>query len=169
MIVIALGANLPSAAGAPSATLEAALADLARDGVRIVRRSRWYVSPADPPADQPRYVNGVALVATDRSPGEVLELLHAIERRYGRVRAAPNEARTLDLDLIDYHGMVRLGPPGPTLPHPRAHLRAFVLLPLAEIAPEWRHPVHRNTAAELVRDLPLTEISMLDEPIEKKG
>lgn len=168
MIVIALGANLPSNAGEPRKTLESALSALAKEGVAILRRSRWYVSPADPPSAQPDYVNGVAIVASERSPDALLDLLHAIEARYGRVRRTKNAARTLDLDLIDYGGLVQNGPPGPTLPHPRAHLRAFVLLPLSEIAPEWRHPVQRTTALELLRRLPSTRIEALAEPIELK-
>jgi 2-amino-4-hydroxy-6-hydroxymethyldihydropteridine diphosphokinase len=168
MILIALGANLPSKAGLPRATLEAALADLASESVRIVRRSCWYVSAPDPPADQPHYVNGVAVVETERSADDLLRLLHMLECRYGRVRAVPNAARTLDLDLIDYHGMIRNGPPGPTLPHPRAHLRHFVLTPIAEIAPRWRHPVQRKTASELAADLPAAEINMLNEAVEKE-
>ncbi|HJS30836.1 MAG TPA: 2-amino-4-hydroxy-6-hydroxymethyldihydropteridine diphosphokinase [Alphaproteobacteria bacterium] len=169
MILIALGANLPSTAGPPRATFEAALAELAREAVRIVRCSHWYTSAPDPPADQPYYLNGVAIVETERPPDDLLRLLHALERRYGRLRAAPNAARTLDLDLIDYHGLVRVGPPGPTLPHPRAHLRRFVLSPISEIAPGWRHPVHRKTAAELADDLPPAEVNMLIEPIEKES
>lgn len=169
MIIIALGANLPSVAGPPRATLEAALAELAREAVRIVRRSHWYASAPDPPADQPRYINGVAIVESEHSPEALLGLLHALERRYGRVRGQPNASRTLDLDLIDYHGLVRAGSPGPTLPHPRAHLRRFVLVPIAEIAPDWRHPSRGKTAAELARDLPPAEINMLNEPVEKES
>ena len=105
MILIALGANLPSRAGSPRETCEAALAALEAAGVRIEARSRWYASPPDPPSDQPWYVNGVVKVATDLEPGPLLDRLHRIERDFGRGSRAEtvrNAARPLDLDLIDY-------------------------------------------------------------------
>jgi 2-amino-4-hydroxy-6-hydroxymethyldihydropteridine diphosphokinase len=140
MIVIALGANLPGPAGDARAQLERALALLPEHGVKVVKRSHWYRSPAWPPSDQPDYVNGVALVRTALGPARLLRALHAIETALGRRRESKNAARSVDLDLIDYHGRVRRAPP-PVLPHPRAHLRGFVLAPLAEVSPGWRHPV----------------------------
>jgi len=100
MILIGLGANLPSAAGAPRATLEAALAALARDGVRLAARSRWYRSAPLPRSSQPDFVNGVAAVETRLAPRDLLALLHRIEARLGRARGEPNAARTIDLDLL---------------------------------------------------------------------
>lgn len=154
MILIGLGANLPSAAGAPRATLEAALAELAAAGVAVERRSPWYRSAPVPAAadHQPWYVNGVAAVATSLGPVELLALLHRIEARFGRVRRRRNEARALDLDLLDYDGLTRQE--APVLPHPRLHERAFVLLPLQDVAPGWRHPVSGKTVAELISSLP---------------
>lgn len=139
MIVIALGANLPGPAGDARAQLEHALALMPAHGIKVIKRSRWYRSPAWPPSDQPDYVNGVAIVRTALGPARLLKALHAIEAALGRVRGAANEARSVDLDLIDFNGRVRRAPP-PVLPHPRAHLRGFVLAPLAEVAPGWRHP-----------------------------
>ncbi len=150
-IYIALGANLPGPAGPPRATLEAALVRLAAAGIRIVRRSRWYRSPAWPDPADPEFVNAVAEVETALPPAALLALLHEIEAALGRTRAAANAPRALDLDLIDYHGAVEAGPPA--LPHPRLHRRAFVLLPLAEIAPGWRHPVSRRAIGDLVAAL----------------
>jgi 2-amino-4-hydroxy-6-hydroxymethyldihydropteridine diphosphokinase len=155
MILIGLGANLPSDVGEPRATLEAALAELEREGVRVVARSRWYRSAPVPRADQPDYVNAVASVETVLNPRDLLALLHRIERKFGRVRGAPNVARTLDLDLLAYRDRVSEGGEGaPILPHPRLHERAFVLLPLADIAPDWRHPRLGGTARELAAALP---------------
>jgi 2-amino-4-hydroxy-6-hydroxymethyldihydropteridine diphosphokinase len=156
MIVIALGANLPSqAAGPPRASLERALADLAARGITVKGRSRWYESAPVPASDQPWFVNAVALLETELPPGRLLETLHAVEAALGRVRGRTrNAARAADLDLIDYHGRVSGPADWPLLPHPRLHERAFVLKPLAELAPGWRHPVLGLDAAALLRRLP---------------
>lgn len=161
MILIALGANLPGLAGTPRDNCEAALVALGAAGVRVIRRSRWYRTPPWPPgADQPWYVNGVAAVETKLDPAALLALLHRIERDFGRVRTAgtANAARPLDLDLIDYDGLVRDSPP-PVLPHPRLEGRAFVLRPLAEVAPGWRHPGSGRPLTALLADLPSDAIA----------
>ena len=106
-----------------------------------------------PPSDQPWFVNGVAAVATALAPAPLLALLHRIEAAFGRVRGAPNAARALDLDLLAYGARVQTPPPGslePTLPHPRLADRAFVLLPLAEVAPAWYHPATGRPLTELI-------------------
>jgi 2-amino-4-hydroxy-6-hydroxymethyldihydropteridine diphosphokinase len=154
MILLALGANLPSDAGAPAATLRAALTALEEAGVRVRARSSFYRSGPVPPSDQPDYVNAVAIVETALDPRSLLMLLHEIEARFGRVRGERNAARTLDLDLLDYDGRIADGAEGPVLPHPRLHERAFVLRPLAEIAPHWRHPRLGRSALALAKDLP---------------
>lgn len=156
MILIGLGANLPSPQfGAPPASLEAALRLLGEAGLRIVARSRWYRSAPVPASSQPWYVNGVAAIETALDPAALLALLHEIEGRFGRVRRQRNAARVLDLDLLDYEGRVS-GPldPPPTLPHPRLAERAFVLRPLAEVAPQWCHPRSGEDLASLLAALP---------------
>jgi 2-amino-4-hydroxy-6-hydroxymethyldihydropteridine diphosphokinase len=153
MILLGLGANLPSPAGPPRVTLAAALDALGAEGVRLVRRSPWYRSPPVPPSAQPWYVNGVALVETMHPPAELLALLHGIEARFGRVRREANAARSLDLDLLDYEGRVSAAGETPILPHPRLHERAFVLLPLSEVAPDWRHPRLGRSLADLIAAL----------------
>ena len=163
MIFIGLGANLPSRAGAPQATLEAALADLERAGVRILGRSGWWETAPVPISDQPWFVNAVAAVATDLSPAALLALVHRIEADYGRERLVVNGARTLDLDLLAYDDKVNPGPDSPILPHPRLHERAFVLRPLAELAvrlaPGWVHPATGRPMADLLAGLDPAQVS----------
>jgi 2-amino-4-hydroxy-6-hydroxymethyldihydropteridine diphosphokinase len=154
MILIALGANLPGPAGPPLAQCEAALGKLAEAGVAVIARSRWYESTPMPVSDQPRYVNGVVAVRTEQGPATLLETLHAIERSLGRARSVANAARTIDLDLLDYDGLVRDGDEPPILPHPRMTDRGFVLRPLADIMPAWRHPVSGRSVGELLAALP---------------
>lgn len=158
-ILIGLGANLPSARfGPPRATLEAALEALEERGARIRRRSRWYESVPVPVSDQPWFVNGVALVETAADPAELLAILHAVEHDFGRERRQRNEARVVDLDLLAYGARVDPGPT-PVLPHPRLGERAFVLRPLAELLPDWRHPVTGRSVAELIAALPADQVA----------
>ncbi len=141
MILIAIGANLPTNAGhTPLATCRAAAEALrAVPGTRLVAVSSWYRTAAVPPSGQPDYVNGIVRLEGEADPAGLLARLQSIEARAGRVRGAANAARPLDLDIIDLNGLVR-DAPDPVLPHPRAHLRGFVLYPLRDVAPDWVHP-----------------------------
>ena len=152
MIVIALGANLDSPVGPPAATIAATLDALAQNGVEIEAVSAFFATPAWPDPSDPPYVNAVARVGSAHTPAALMQILHKIESAYGRTRSEKNAPRTLDLDLIDYHGRVEEGPP--VLPHPRMAQRAFVLIPLFDIAPNWRHPVTGHSVAELIAALP---------------
>ena len=153
MILLGLGANLVHPRhGSPRATLEAALTAIEAAGARVAARSPWYRSAPYPPSDQPFFVNGIAALESDLPPAGLLALLHGVEAAFGRVRRARNEARVLDLDLLAYHDRVSGLGEVPVLPHPRLAERAFVVLPLAELAPDWVHPVSGRTAAELARD-----------------
>jgi 2-amino-4-hydroxy-6-hydroxymethyldihydropteridine diphosphokinase len=155
MILIALGANLPSRAGPPAVTVKAALAALEPNGIAPKKVSTLYKTQAWPDPGDPPFVNAVAQVATALTPSALLRGLQEIERSFGRVRMVPNAPRTLDLDILDYDGRIEGGPP--TLPHPRLERRAFVLVPLAEIAPDWRHPVSGRSAEELLANFPKAE------------
>jgi 2-amino-4-hydroxy-6-hydroxymethyldihydropteridine diphosphokinase len=126
--------------------LEATLAALNEAGLKVVKRSGWWMSAAWPDPADPPYVNGVALVETVLIPGETLAVLHRVEAAFGRGRHAANAPRTLDLDLIAHGRTVQAAP---NLPHPRAHERRFVMGPLAEIAPGWVHPVLGRQAGDL--------------------
>lgn len=122
---------------------------LAHEGIAILRRSSWWQSGPLPASEQPDFINGVVEVDAARGPAELLVALHRIESACGRVRQQRWEARSLDLDLIDYRGQIQAGP-GPTLPHPRMAERLFVLLPLQEIAPDWRHPQDGAALPDLI-------------------
>lgn len=151
-VLIALGANCPGVWGTPRETLERALAALEQEGIVITARSPFYETAAIGQTRQPPYVNAVARVATAKPPGALLRALKQIERRAGRRGGGrPWGSRTLDLDIVDYKGLVQnwrlkrhCSPRGRrrplVLPHPLIQDRPFVLRPLLDVAPRWRHP-----------------------------
>lgn len=153
-ILLAFGANLPSAEGlSPRETCAWAVDRAARlPGLRLETVSRWYRTAPVPASAQPDYVNGVARLSGEADPQALLLALHGIEAEAGRVRGAVNAARVLDVDLLAVDDVVADGP-GLVLPHPRLHERAFVLAPLCDVAPEWVHPVLGRTAASLFAGL----------------
>ena len=154
MILIGLGANLASARyGPPRRTLAAVLAAMDGDEIQVIARSGWYRSEPVPASGQPWFVNAVAALASRLGPMALLYRLQALESRFGRARGVRNAPRVLDLDLLDYDRR-RIATPRLTLPHPRIAERRFVLLPLAELMPVWRHPVLGSTAAQLLAQLP---------------
>lgn len=155
MKLIALGSNLAHPRfGQPSAVCDAAVAALDAAEVRVVGRSRWFRSAPVPPSGQPWFVNGVVAIRCELPPAALLALLHGIEADFGRRRRDRNEARVLDLDLVAYDECVSRPGEVPVLPHPRMAERAFVLLPLADLAPDWRHPASGRPLAELIAALP---------------
>ncbi|HLX60572.1 MAG TPA: 2-amino-4-hydroxy-6-hydroxymethyldihydropteridine diphosphokinase [Planctomycetota bacterium] len=145
---IGLGANL----GERGTTLRRALEMLnARDGIRVQKVSAFIETKAvGGPPGQPDYLNGAAQLSTNLSPRELLAALLDVERALGRDRSSQerNLPRTIDLDLLLYDDLV-IDEPDLRVPHPRLHERAFVLIPLAEIAPEARHPVLGKSIGEL--------------------
>jgi 2-amino-4-hydroxy-6-hydroxymethyldihydropteridine diphosphokinase len=156
-IYIALGANQAYRGRAPRETLISALRTLDAAGVETIAASRPWRSPAWPDPGDPPFVNGCIAVRTSHDPEALMAVLHAVEAAHGRARAVRNAPRTLDLDLLDYEGRTGRFPGGLELPHPRLNARAFVLLPLKDIAPRWRDPASGATLQSLIAALPVAE------------
>ncbi len=150
MIYLALGANLPSAAGPPETTLRRVLELLPRRGVTVDAVSPFYRSRAWPKPSDPAFVNAVAQVRTKLGPADLMRLLLHIETEFGRRRGVKWAPRVLDLDIIDYAGLVT-DAAHLLLPHPEARERNFVLRPLADLAPDWRHPMTGESVANLLK------------------
>lgn len=173
LVLLGLGANLFSSTGSPDAALRAALQALAAGGLAPCRVSRFWKTPAFPPGSGPDYVNAAAAVQSSLAPQDVLAALHRVEAALGRVRDGGRwGARVIDLDLLAVGKLVlpdaaeqdrwralplaeqqRLTPDRLILPHPRMQDRGFVLAPLAEIAPRWRHPRSGQTVATMLAAL----------------
>ena len=151
---VGLGANLPGLDGAaPLATCKRALAALEARLGACARLSSWYHSAPVPASGQPWFVNAVALFRTARRARPVLETLQAVEDELGRARGERWAARIIDLDLLAWGGAL-IDEAGLLVPHPRLSDRAFVLLPLAEIAPAWRHPRDGRPIEALLAAMP---------------
>jgi 2-amino-4-hydroxy-6-hydroxymethyldihydropteridine diphosphokinase len=159
-VLVALGANCPGPWGTPAQTIAHALGKIERANVAVRAVSPLYETRAVGNARQPVYVNAVALLDTTLSSETLLRVLKQIEREAGRRGGRPWGPRTLDIDIVDYKGLVRhwhdgrgdfarAGTRPLVLPHPLAHGRPFVLRPLMDIAPGWRHPVLKRSAREL--------------------
>jgi 2-amino-4-hydroxy-6-hydroxymethyldihydropteridine diphosphokinase len=157
MILVALGSNQSGPWGTPEQTVERALAELNSGPIKLIRASSLIQTAAFGVINQPNFVNAIALIDTALSPHTLLRRLHMIERQAGRKRGRRWGPRTLDLDLIDYHGQ-QIKQKGQVqkaliLPHPGVAERLFVLVPIAEIAPGWKHPVNHKTAASMIQKL----------------
>lgn len=167
-MLIALGGNLSGQKDSPLEYVQDAMCDFSQSGIEVAARSKVYRTPCFPPGAGPDFVNAAIVCVTDRPPALIMKTLHEIESRAGRARAQRWEPRVLDLDLLavgdmicpdisrfrdwaglDLQDQMRLAPGELILPHPRMHERAFVLVPLMDVAPDWRHPVLGKTVAEM--------------------
>lgn len=149
-VIVALGSNDKGDFSDVGTLLQAAVHDLESVGLKRQALSSWWWSSAWPDPADPPFLNAVLAGWWAGSVADLMAQLHAMEARHGRRRERRNAPRTLDLDLIDFGGEVRDGP-GLILPHPRAAERLFVMGPLAEIRPDWRHPRTGVAATELAR------------------
>ncbi|MEM6901877.1 MAG: 2-amino-4-hydroxy-6-hydroxymethyldihydropteridine diphosphokinase [Pseudomonadota bacterium] len=157
MKLIALGSNLPHPEiGPPLAVVEAACTALEQAGATILAQSRWYETHPVPVSDQPNFINGVVQVAFNGEAEALLTVMHGIEDSLGRQRSVRNAARIVDLDLLAFEQQL-CEQPSLILPHPRLHERRFVLQPIVDIDPSWRHPSIGKTAAMLLQALPPAE------------
>ncbi|WP_338331792.1 2-amino-4-hydroxy-6-hydroxymethyldihydropteridine diphosphokinase [Acetobacter sp. LMG 32666] len=160
-VLIAIGANLPLGEQSALKSCERAVQALRQvPGLAIQAISRWYESAPVPPSGQPSYVNGVVRGVTSLPPLALLDHLQSIETHQGRVRSVPNAARTLDLDIIDMDALCQNGE-RLVLPHPRAHERAFVLYPLADVQPDWVHPLTHQHLEQLLEAVQGQEIRVI--------
>jgi 2-amino-4-hydroxy-6-hydroxymethyldihydropteridine diphosphokinase len=157
MILVALGSNQSGPWGTPEQTVQKALSRLGNGPIRLKRASTLIQTRPFGVINQPNFVNAIALIESALSPQTLLRRLHMIEHEAGRKRGRRWGPRTLDLDLIDYNGQ-QIKQKGQVqkaliLPHPGIADRSFVLAPIAEIAPRWKHPVNHKTAASMIQKL----------------
>ena len=157
-IYLGIGANLtPDGFESPQAGCEAALDALPAYDIDVQKISRWFESAPVPVSDQPWFKNAIVYATTTLNAGDTLAALHEVEAQFGRQRRIRNEARVLDIDLLDFGGMYS-DDASLLLPHPRMYQRAFVLLPLQDLAPDWVHPVTGKTIQSLIDALPDDQI-----------
>jgi len=147
---IAMGANLKSDLNLTlKENLEIALNMFQGYDLNILKVSNWYKTQPIPISNQPWFINAVIKISTKKSPKELLETLQTIEKLFGRKRNILNGPRTLDLDIIDYNGLIENN--DPILPHPRMHIRKFVLIPMQDIEPNWVHPITQKNINFLIQ------------------
>lgn len=162
MILVAIGSNLNSKSfGSPEQNCKVAI-DILREYFEVIKFSHFYKSEPIPKSKQPWFVNCIVNIRSKISPSNLLDTLLQIESQFGRERGKKNEARVIDLDLIAYNRMI-VNSLKLTLPHPRMHLRKFVIQPICDINENWIHPVLNKKASEILKELANQKISNINE------
>ena len=161
MILVAIGSNLNSKSfGSPEQNCNAAI-DMLRKYFEVTQFSSLYKTEPIPKSEQPWFVNCIVNIKSKISPSRILDTLLEIELQFGRKRNRKNEARVIDLDLIAYNSLIvkslKL-----TLPHPRMHLRKFVIQPICDINKNWIHPISKKKAFEILKELANQKISNIN-------
>lgn len=155
MIIIAVGSNLSGVwSDTPYGMCQEAVHRLSKELQCCVKQSSWYQTSPIPASSQPLYINGAIAIEKKIEPLRLLTLLNVMEKEAGRERQQINEARPLDLDILDVNGEIINDSPRLIVPHPRLHLRGFVLYPLRDIYPQWKHPISHKSVDELIKELP---------------
>ncbi|CAI3947286.1 7 [Commensalibacter communis] len=166
MIIIAVGSNLSGVwSDTPYGMCQEAVHRLSTELKCSIKQSSWYQTSPIPPSSQPLYVNGVIALTKEIEPIELLKTLNKLEAEAGRVRQQVNEARPLDLDILDVNAQIIEDSTRLIIPHPRLHLRGFVLYPLRDVCPHWKHPISHKSVDELIAGLPKDQeiVPYLDE------
>ena len=167
MILLNIGSNLDSTKGDRLFNLKKTLELIQLENIKIVRMSSIYETPSYPNEKNPKFLNICLCVKSEEKPNSLIEIFKEIERILQRSRGLRNQPRTCDIDIIDYKSKI-INSEKLTLPHPRAHLRNFVLYPLKEICPDWLHPVFNKKIEFLIKKLSLklrNEITRLNESV----
>lgn len=152
MIYIGIGSNLKSKKYKNSCEVCLDAINNLGNFFKVLKISSFYESEPVPKSDQPLFVNAVFAISTKKNEKEILEILNQVEKEFGRERLVKNESRILDLDIIDYNGRI-IENKELKIPHPRLHLRKFVLLPLYEIEPNWIHPIFNQKIPILLQKI----------------
>jgi len=156
MIILGLGSNLPSKYGDRFANINLAISSLESYGIKVIKRSSFYKSPSYPDKENPEFINVVILVETNLPPVDLMSVLTFIEEKLERKRIKKNDPRTCDIDIIDYNSQIlnlKYNNLDFTVPHKELTLRNFVLFPLREISPMWKHPKTKETINNLIQKL----------------
>ena len=159
--IIAVGSNINSPEGfEPIKNCNKAINELSKFNIEIFQKSSWYLSEPIPKSSQPKFYNSVLLCNTNHSANKVLKIIQIIEQKFGRIRVTKNMPRCIDMDIISFNGIVK-NSLLLTIPHPRMHLRKFVLLPLFEIDSNWSHPLLKKSIKYLLGKVKYQRIKKL--------
>jgi len=156
MIILGLGSNLSSKLGNRFKNIEAALTYLEKNRIKVLKKSSFYETPSYPDKKHPKFINIVVTVKTDLKPLDLMLILLSIEKKLGRVRTKRNDPRTCDIDIVDFNKEIinfTYKKINFTSPHKSLSNRSFVLYPLREILPLWKHPITRETVSTLITKL----------------